>query len=136
MSNQKDLVSTNEVPVTPTNHIDAAQALVVEIRAMRQQIPNLVTTATELDIKRLVPAASVPPKFVELTSVAVKNSPEPVGPGLDADEIRDQIMYADAYLPVADELEALAQFIRHSVTTAKHKAATAALTRYAFTQVL
>src|SRR5260370_16335098 len=107
MSNQKDLVSTNEVPVTPTNHIDAAQALVVEIRAMRQQIPNLVTTATELDIKRLVPAASVPPKFVELTSVAVKNSPEPVGPGLAADDIPDPTIYPHTYLPVPDALHAL-----------------------------
>ena len=31
-------------------------------------------------------------------------------------EIRDLMSYADAYSPVADELEALAQFVRHSVT--------------------
>jgi len=42
-------------------------------------------------------------------------------------EIRDLMSYADAYSPVADELEALAQFVRHSVTAARNTAGSEAL---------
>jgi hypothetical protein len=138
MSNQKDLVSTqNEVPVvTSSTYTDAAQALIEGVRAMRPQIPKLVTAVSSGDAKRLSPAASVPPQFVELTSVAVKNSTAQVGAGLDPEQIRDQMAYAGAFLPVSDELEALAQFIRHSVMTAKHQAGSAALTTYALMKVL
>jgi hypothetical protein len=33
-------------------------------------------------------------------------------------EVRDLMSYSDAYDPLADELEAFAQFIRHSTTAA------------------
>jgi hypothetical protein len=44
--------------------------------------------------------------------------------------------YADAYGPLADELEALAHFVRHSVTAARNKAGSEALTTYSLTQRL
>jgi hypothetical protein len=49
-------------------------------------------------------------------------------------EVRDLVSYADAYLPLADELEALAQFIRYSATAARNKAGNEALTTYALAQ--
>ena len=44
--------------------------------------------------------------------------------------------YADAYVPLADELEALAQFIRYSTTAARSQAGTEALTTYSLAQRL
>lgn len=44
--------------------------------------------------------------------------------------------YAEAYAPVAGELEALAKFVRHSVTVARNKAGSEALTTYALAQRL
>jgi hypothetical protein len=64
----------------------------------------------------------VPPEFIELTAVATRNNAALVrGGGVDPDQIRDLMSYAEAYSPVADELEALARFVRHSVATAKNK---------------
>jgi len=131
----------NVVPATPSpspvSHTDAAQALVDEIRAMRQQIPNFVVPSSTSEAHRLVPSASVPPEFVELTAVAVKNSTALVrGGALDPDQTRDLMTYAGAYDPVADELEALAQFVRHSTLAARNKAGSEALMTYAVAQRL
>jgi hypothetical protein len=46
------------------------------------------------------------------------------------------VAYAGAYVPLADELEALAQFIRYSTTAARNLAGTEALTTYALAQRL
>ena len=135
MSTQNDVPATPSP--TPVSHTDAAQALVDEIRAMRQQIPNFVVPSSTSEAHRLVPTASVPPEFVELTAVAVKNSTSLVrGGALDPDQTRDLMTYAGAYDPVADELEALAQFIRHSTLTARNKAGNEALMTYAVAQRL
>jgi hypothetical protein len=56
--------------------------------------------------------------------------------GATASQVRDLVSYADAYDPLADELEALAQFIRHSVTAARNAAGTEALTTYSLAQRL
>src|SRR5216684_3747587 len=103
----------NDTPATPSpvSHTDAAQLL--------------------------VSSASVPPAFVELSAVAVKNS-LPLVRGGDADpaQTRDLMSYAAAYGPLADELEALAQFIRHSIISAKSRAGGQALTTYALAKAL
>jgi hypothetical protein len=131
--------TVNEVPVanTPTSHSDIAQARVEEVRAMRQRIPDLVIPDSKGASRKLVSAATVPPQFIELTAVAVKNSEALVRKGgADPAQLRDLMSYAEAYEPLADELEALAQFVRHSVITARHKAGSDALTTYAMAQVL
>jgi hypothetical protein len=127
-------VSTeNEVPQTYT---DAAQALIEEIRALRHQIPNF-TILSKGDGRRLVRAATLPPDFVELAAVAVKNNAALVrGKGADPEQIRDLMSFAQAYRPLADELDALAQFVRHSCLVAKNKAGSEALTTYALAQRL
>ena len=125
-----------EVP-KETSHTDGAQACVEDIRAMRQRIPNFVIPESSKAGQRLASAASVPREFIELVSVAVKNSPMLVrGSGADPAQIRDFMSFAEAYAPVADELEALAHFIRHSVTVARNIAGSDALTTYALAQRL
>src|SRR5436189_233880 len=83
------------------------------------------------------PAASVSSEFIELTNVAVANQTALVsGDGATPAETRDLVSYADAYDPLADELEALAQFLRHSTRTARNIAGTEALNRYAMARRL
>src|ERR1700682_4823866 len=104
---------------------------------MRGQIPNFVVPTTKGANRQLVSAGSLPPQFIELTAVAVKNSAALTrGGGADPAVTRDQTSYADAFGPVADELEGLAQLIRHSVNLAKNKAGSDALTTYALAKRL
>jgi hypothetical protein len=130
--------TAGEVPVTAEqSHADSAQARIEEIRAMRQKIPNLVIPTTKGAGRRLVPTASVPKRFVELTAVAVRNNATLVrSTGQDLAQDRDLTSYAEAYAPLADELEALAHFVRHSVAAAKSKVGSSALTTYAVARVL
>src|SRR2546423_12259744 len=115
----EDKMSIVEVPVTQS-HADSAQARIEEIRALRQKIPNLVIPTSKDAGRRIVAIAAVPKQFVELTAVAVRNNATLVrSAGQDLARDRDLTSYAEAYGPVADELEALAHFIRHSVATAK-----------------
>ena len=51
-------------------------------------------------------------------------------------ETRDLMRYAEAYGPLADELEALAHFVRFSVNAALNTAGSEALTIYALAQRL
>ncbi|HEV7573124.1 MAG TPA: hypothetical protein VGQ21_16610 [Thermoanaerobaculia bacterium] len=104
---------------------------------MRERIPDLVIPDSKGASRKLVSAATVPPQFIELTAVAVKNSEALVRKGgADPSQLRNLMSYAEAYEPLADESEALAQFVRHSVITARHKAGSDALTTYAIARVL
>ena len=129
----------NDVPTTPTpvSHTAGAQAMIEQARAMRQQVPHLVFPTSKGEAQRLSNAASVPPEFVELSAVSVRNSTALVRSGaLDPAQTRDLMRYADAYDPVADELEALAQFIRHSTLAARNKAGSEALATFALAKCL
>jgi hypothetical protein len=132
------MTQVTEVPVTPTpSYADSALARFEDIRVMRENIPNLVIPETKNARKRLVSAASVPKEFVELATAAVKSKPVLVrSSGQDLAQDKDLSDYAAAYGPVADELEALASFVRHSVTLAKNKVGSEALTTYALAQRL
>jgi len=103
----------------------------------REIIPHFVMPESPKETQRLSPAASVPPEFIELTKVAAANEPAIVrNGGATPAEVRDLMSYADAYDPLADELEAFVQFIRHSVTDARNIAGSEALTRYSIAQRL
>jgi hypothetical protein len=131
------LASKNGVSETQQSHTEGAQARMEDLRAFRRAIPNFVIPTSKKETQRLSSAASVPPQFVETTSVAVKNSATLVRPAaLTPEEIRGLMSYAESYTPVLDEVEALAQFLRHSIAAAKHKAGTDALTTYAVAQQL
>jgi len=128
-----------EVPVTnpQPSYLVTAQERVDEIRAMREKIPNFVIPSFKGERQRLTTAASVPPQFVEQVAMTIKNSEKLVAAGAaDADRIRDLMNFAEAYDSVADEFEAMAGFVRHSVTVAKNTAGSYALTTYALAQRL
>jgi hypothetical protein len=130
-------VSTQIEEPKETSHTDGAQACVEDVRAMRQRIPNFVIPESNKAGRRLASAASLPRQFVELAAVAVKNSATLVrGGGADPVQLRNLMSFAEAYAPLADELEALAHFIRHSVALAKNKAGSDALTTYALAKRL
>lgn len=127
--------TTNETTPNQT-YRDGAQTLVEQIRAFRQQIPKLQVPEPGRTRRNLASAASVPPEFIELASVTVRNSAALVRAGADPEQSRDLMSYAEAYGPVADELESLAYFVRHSVAAAKNQAGSNALTTYALAQRL
>ena len=113
--------------------MDAAEALIDDIRAMKQRVPNFVIPESKAARARLNRAASVPPQFVDITAMAIRNNEELTrggnSPGLA--EIRDRMSYADAFNLVADEMEAMTLFVRHSVAVARNEAGSIALTTYA-----
>ena len=118
-------------------HADTAQERIVELRRWREQIPHFVIPATSDATQRLSSAASVPPEFVELTNVAVANQRMLVRTeGATPAQVRDMMSYSDSFNPLADELEALAHFVRYSATAARNAAGNEALTTYALAQRL
>jgi hypothetical protein len=129
--------STATSTVTLFTHNETAQLRIDELRAWREQIPRFAVPETADARQKLSQAASVSPAFIELTNVGVANHTA-LGrtDGAPPAEIRDLVAYSDAYVPLADELEALAQFIRFSTTAARHLAGTEALTTYALAQRL
>src|SRR5687767_11611166 len=98
---------------------------------MRQAIPNFTIPTSPDATQRLSTAASLPPEFVTTATVALRNSTAltRVG-GVNPSAIGDWMSFAEAYLGVADEHEANAQFIRHSIAAAKNRAGTEALMIY------
>ena len=130
-------MSTVEPTGTPISHAEAAQQRVQELRRWRELIPHFVMPASIDATRRLIPAASVSPEFIELTNVAVANQPALVrSEGLAPAAVRDLVSYADAYGPLVDEHEAFAQHLRHSVTAARNLAGSEALTTYSLAQRL
>ncbi|HET8772961.1 MAG TPA: hypothetical protein VFP80_04190 [Thermoanaerobaculia bacterium] len=131
-------IESEVVPnAVPNVHAETAQQRVEELRQWREQIPRFAIPESADATRKLSSAASVSPVFVELTNVAVTNQASLVrGDGTSPAEVRDLIAYADAYVPLADELEALAQFIRYSTTAARNQAGTEALTTYSLAQRL
>jgi hypothetical protein len=138
MTTQQNAVSetpSTDAPVT--SHSEAAQAFVEQLRRMRETIPHFAIPTVKGGRQTLINSASLPPEFVELTTVARANSAALVrGDALSSAESRDLMAYADAYAPVAGELEALARFIRFSVDAAKARVGNEALTTYALARRL
>jgi len=129
----------NEVPVTThaTSHKDAAAAIIDEIRGLKDRIPHFVIPESTAARRRLVRAASVPPEFIDLASMATRNHEDLArggnsGPG----QTEDLTSYAEAYSLLADELEAMALFVRHSVRAAKNQVGSNALLTYSMAQRL
>ena len=119
------------------NHVEEAQAHVEKLRAMRETIPHFVFPTTRNATQRLSSVASLPPAFVERTAGAMVNSDALVRrDGADPDEIRDWMAFASAYAGVANEHEAMAQFLRHSIAEAKFRAGSEALMTYSLAQRL
>ena len=122
---------------TNLSHTDAAQALIEKIRALRQEVPNLVAPSEKGATRRLASAGRVPPQFVEASASAVKNTPVLALAGAeDPAAVSDLVAYGEAYTLVAAEVEAFGRTLRHSVALAKNKAGRYALNTYALSQRL
>jgi hypothetical protein len=119
-----------------TSYADDAFALINEVRAMRDRIPNFAIPSRG-DGRRLAPAASVPPEFIELTAVAITTSkPLKRGGAMEPDRSRDAMRFASAYHPLAEELEAMAHFVRHTITAVMNEVGSDALATYALAKRL
>ncbi|HEX7154781.1 MAG TPA: hypothetical protein VF618_25080 [Thermoanaerobaculia bacterium] len=136
MSNNNEKVVSAVVEPSPLPYSALALARVEELRAMRDSIPHFVIPEAAAT-REMASAASVPPEFVALTTMAMTHQKTlSRGQSLTAEEIRDLMSYAEAFSPLADELEALAHFVRHSVRAARHKAGVETLTVYALARRL
>ena len=130
IQNQAVVVSTTTT-VTPNPYFEMAQARIAAVRSWRQEIPRFTVPEDADATRRLASAASVSPEFLELSNVAVSTEPPLVrGEAPTPAEVRDLVAFADALDPLADELEAMAQFIRHSTTAARNQAGTESLITY------
>jgi hypothetical protein len=128
---KEDVVVTTVSTVNPSVHREAVQARLEELRQMRATIPYFTMPVNGKETQRLNSAASVSPQFVETTASAIANQkPLERADGATPAEMRDLMSYAEAYEPLADEFEAMGQFLRHSIHAAKAKAAGEALATY------
>jgi hypothetical protein len=131
MSTSKKIESTETAVVPAGSYTAIAQERIEELRRWREQIPHFAIPASADATQRLSRAASLPPEFIELTSVATANHrPLVRAEARTPDEVRDLASYGDAFAPLPDELEALAKFIRYSTTAARNTAGREALTTY------
>ena len=106
--------------VPPSPHAEGARVLIEKIRALRAEIPHFTT---ELVDGRALTGGVVPDRFLEATSAAIQNIERlEQAAGSDATTLRDAYAYALAYDPVVQELEALAQFVAHSVRVQRNAA--------------
>jgi hypothetical protein len=131
MSKNENDVTTVAATVPAINYAEAAQERVQELRRWREQIPYFATPATTDATQRLSAAASVSTEFIELTNLGVANHRVLVRvEGATPAQVRDLVAYADSFGPLADELEALAHFMRYSAKAARNAAGNEALTTY------
>ena len=125
------------VSKVPGSHVATAQQRLEELHRWRDQIPRFVIPPTADATQKLSGVAAIPAAFIELTNVALQDHRALVrADGATPDQIRDLMAYAAAYAPLVDQLEAVAQFLHHSVTAALNQAATEALTTYSLAQRL
>jgi hypothetical protein len=125
-TNEKDVVSN----VIPNGHTAEAQARLQELRQSRERIPHFTLPVSGKATAKLMSAASVPPQFVEASTSAMANEKALERPSVTPAEVRDLMAYADAYGPLADEHEAMGQFLRHSINAARNLAGSEALATY------
>lgn len=123
--------TTQASPPETSARTAAAQAFIAKLRALRDEVPDFTFPEFQGNSQALANAASVPPAFVERALVATTNSPLLARPNaLDPAVSRDLLKFAEAFAPVADEIEAVAKFVRHSITSARNQAGSDALVTY------
>ena len=114
-----------------TAHTESAHALIERIRALADDIPNFAIPGAG-GRRPLVSAATLPPDFMNIAAAAVENHALLARPtAVPPDQMRDWMAFAKAYDVVADELETMARFVRHSTALARNKAGREALNTYA-----
>lgn len=119
-----------EVVSTTNPYVETAQARLQELRQSRALLPHFELPVSGKETRKLSAAASVSPQFVEASTSAMANEKDLARASITAEEIRDLMSYAEAYGPLADEYEAMGQFLRHSINAARNRAGTEALLTY------
>jgi hypothetical protein len=127
-TNEKDVVVSANATSNP--HVEMALTRLQEVRQSRALIPNFILPLSGKETQKLTAAASVSPQFVEASTSAMVTEKDLGRSSITADEIRDLMNYAAAYGPLADEYEAMGQFLRHSINSARNRAGTEALLTY------
>lgn len=121
---------TNTATMT-ASHSAAANLVLQKIRSLRTEIPGFTQPQSAREEQRLIANASVPDEFHETVSVAVGSSPAlAAASGVNPDDVRDAIRFSAAYSPVADELEAVAHAVRHTIALRRAAAAQETLAAY------
>jgi hypothetical protein len=116
--------------VIPNGHTEAAQARLQELRQSRELIPHFTLPLSGKETSKMNVVASIPPKFVEISASAMANEKALERGTMTPEEIRELMSYAEAYGPLADEYEAMGQFVRHSINAARNLAGNEALATY------
>jgi hypothetical protein len=113
-----------------SQHTRGAQMHIDQVVAMRDTIPYFAIPESPKDLLRVNSTASLPPEFIELTTVASIFSEDLRRVSSDPNRVRDLMDFADAYAPLAAEFEVAAKFLRYSINRARSIAGREALMTY------
>src|SRR5256885_9340816 len=109
----------------------AAAALLEKIRALRSDLPGFTQPQKTTASRRLASNAGLPDDFLESVTVAVQSSPAlAAASGINPDEVRETIRFSAAYGPVAEELDAMARAVRHTINVRRANTAQDSLAAY------
>lgn len=116
---------------SPVSHSAAVSVVLEKIRALREDIPGFTQPQNRAAAQRLIANASLPDDLLETVSVAIQSSPALASASnVKAEDVRDTIRFAAAYGAVADEAEAFARAVRHTINVRRAETAQACLVVY------
>jgi hypothetical protein len=122
--------------IIPAPHVEAAKAMLEEVRALRAKIPRF-TAEVPNEPQKISNVASVPDPFVESAGSAADASKQlEAAAGADPATLRDSFGFALAYDSVVVEAYAFARAVEHTVRVQRAKAGLSALDIYAIAQRL
>jgi len=125
------MAKSTKTPNKTLSHSADAAALLGDIRSLREKIPGFTQPQSSQAARRIIANAAVPDGFLESVSVAVQSSPSlKDASAVDPEAVRDVIRFSAAYAPVAEELEALARAVRHTISVKRAETAQSSLAAY------
>jgi hypothetical protein len=121
-----------ETNITTNPHVEAANALLEKIRALRTDIPGFIPEVSRRENRRIIPLATLPTEFLESASVAVRRSDRlEMAADSDAATLRDSYGYALAYEAVVQEANAFARSVQSTIRVRRAEAGASALDIFA-----
>jgi hypothetical protein len=118
------------------NSILTPDAMVAQLRAMRQQIPNY-SQLTPAQTRQIAAAGSVPPEMIVAASNAIGESPAVQGAvGVTIEQIRQETSDANAWATLEEELTAMLRGVTAANRIRRHRLGTIALQTYSITRTL
>lgn len=121
---------------TPVAHVDAANALVTQIRTLIQSVSGY-THISRGQHRRLVPPAAVPDRFLLTVATALDASSVLANVAqVTGADLRDAINFANAFATLVTELEVLQRGLRETITARRAEAGSGALRAYRMSKSL